>query len=204
MTAALAIRLTLLMTLMPGADTQNAGRAARGPGRRAVAQAVPGRDRDGRLHLAGGAGPGPVEQLRDMLLAGIDAGHREHDHRAVTVGDLDTGSIDGSLTRVPDSDANRQAYGSAGTTDDSSPYRSYGQRLEMAVCVVHGPLVCADGAICRPQHEYRLTGFLAERRQRMVMLDQAEAVLIVNIQLFCGAAGPRSRGSEADATLAVG
>ena len=31
-------------------------------------------------------------------------------------------SIDGSLTRVPDSDANRQAYGSAGTADGSSPY----------------------------------------------------------------------------------
>ena len=30
-------------------------------------------------------------------------------------------SIDGSLTRVPDSDANRQAYGSAGTADGSSP-----------------------------------------------------------------------------------
>ena len=71
-------------------------------------------------------GPGPVEQLRDLLLAGIDAGHREHDHRAVTVGDLDTGSIDGSLTRVPDSDANRQAYGSAGADPMTPPpTRSY-------------------------------------------------------------------------------
>ena len=30
--------------------------------------------------------------------------------------------IDGSLIRVPDSDADRQAYGSAGTADGSSPY----------------------------------------------------------------------------------
>jgi hypothetical protein len=38
------------------------------------------------------------------------------------VGDLDVGSIDGSLIRVPDSAANRTAFGSAGTADDSSPY----------------------------------------------------------------------------------
>ena len=96
-------------------------------------------------------GPGPVEQLRDMLLAGIDAGHREHDHRAVTVGDLDTGSIDGSLTRVPDSDANREAYGSAGTTDDSSPYPQLRElRLSHAstratLAVVTGPSGAAAG-----------------------------------------------------------
>jgi hypothetical protein len=40
----------------------------------------------------------------------------------VTVGDLDVCSIDGSLTRVPDTPANRQAYGSAGTADGSAPY----------------------------------------------------------------------------------
>ena len=67
-------------------------------------------------------GPGPLEQLRDRVLAGVDAEHRDHDYRAVIVGDLDTCSIDGSLTRVPDTPANRQAFGSAGTADDSSPY----------------------------------------------------------------------------------
>ncbi len=56
------------------------------------------------------------------MLAGVDASHRDHDYRAVTVGDLDICSIDGSLTRVPDTPANRQAFGSAGTADDSSPY----------------------------------------------------------------------------------
>src|SRR5207302_9872396 len=48
--------------------------------------------------------------------------HRSRDFRAVTAGDLEVGSIDGSLIRVPDSAANRQAFGSAGTADDSSPY----------------------------------------------------------------------------------
>src|SRR5258708_1273321 len=62
----------------------------------------------------GGAGAQPLEELRDRLLAGIDAEHRDHDWRAVTVGDLDVFSIDGSLTRVPDTPANRQAFGSAG------------------------------------------------------------------------------------------
>jgi len=43
-----------------------------------------------------------------------------------TVGDsgheLDLGSIDGSVTRVPDTPANREAFGSTGTADDSGPY----------------------------------------------------------------------------------
>jgi hypothetical protein len=86
-----------------------------------------------------------------MLLAGIDAEHREHDHRAVTVGDLDTGSIDGSLTRVPDSDANREAHGSAGTADDSSPCPQLRElRLSHAstratLAVVTGPSGAAAG-----------------------------------------------------------
>ena len=125
MTCALAIRFTLLMTLMP-ADADYAevmaallGDLAAG----AVAAAVPAADRDGRLAPGG---------RRSARAAGascgtgcwpaIDAEHREHDYRAVTVGDLDACSIDGSLTRVPDTPANRQAFGSAGTADDSSPY----------------------------------------------------------------------------------
>ena len=67
-------------------------------------------------------GPGPLEQLRDLVLAGVDAEHREHDFRAVMAGDLDACSTGGSLTRVPDTPANREAFGSAGTADDSSPY----------------------------------------------------------------------------------
>ena len=89
----------------------------------AVAAAVPAADRDGGLHLAGRArARRRWSSCGTWLLAGIDAEHREHDYRAVTVGDLDVGSIDGSLTRVPDTPANRQAFGSAGTADDSSPY----------------------------------------------------------------------------------
>jgi hypothetical protein len=124
MTPALAIRFILLMTLMP-ADADYAGVMAALLGDLA---GVPWQ-RPYQLPTATVAstwrdalGPVPLEQLRDLLLAGIDAEHRDHDYRAVTVGDLDVGSIDGSLTRVPGTPANREAFGSAGTADDSSPY----------------------------------------------------------------------------------
>ncbi len=124
MTPALAIRFILLMTLMP-ADADYAGVMAALLGDLA---GVPWQ-RPYQLPTATVAstwrdalGPVPLEQLRDLLLAGIDAEHRDHDYRAVTVGNLDVGSIDGSLTRVPGTPANRQAFGSAGTADDSSPY----------------------------------------------------------------------------------
>jgi hypothetical protein len=103
MTPALAIRFTLLMTLMPDADYTEVMAALLGD-----LAAVPWQ-RPYQLPTATVActwrdavGPGPLEQLRDRLLAALDAEHHEHDYRAVTVGELDACSIDGSLTRVPD------------------------------------------------------------------------------------------------------
>ena len=124
MTPALAIRFTLLMTLMPSdADYAEVMAALMGD-----LVAVPWQ-RPYTLPTATVActwrealGPAPLEQLRDLVLAGVDAEHQACDWRAVAVGDLDACSIDGSLTRVPDTPANRQAFGSAGTADDSSPY----------------------------------------------------------------------------------
>jgi hypothetical protein len=146
MSLALAIRFTVLMTLMPDADYAEVLDALFGdlvlvPWQRpchvpTAAVACTWRE---------AIGPAPLERLRDRLLAGIDGEHREHDYRAVTVGDLETGSIDGSLIRVPDSVANRQAYGSAGTADDSSPYpqlrelRISGASTRAAFGVVTGP-----------------------------------------------------------------
>ena len=57
-----------------------------------------------------------------MVLAAACAEHDEHDYRAVHVGDLRLGSIDGTVTRMPDTPANRAAFGSTGTGDDSAPY----------------------------------------------------------------------------------
>ena len=90
-------------------------------------------------------GPRPLERLRDRLLAGIDAEHCGHDYRAVMAGDLEVCSIDGSLIRVPDSHANRKAFGSAGTADDSAPYpqlrelRCSAASTRAALGVVTGP-----------------------------------------------------------------
>ena len=123
MSPALAIRFTLLMTLVPDADYTEVIETLLGD-----LVLVPWQ-RPYRVPTAAAActwrealGPAPLERLRDMALAGIDGEHRARDYRAVTVGDLEVGSIDGSLIRVPDTPANRQAFGSAGTADDSSPY----------------------------------------------------------------------------------
>ena len=123
MSPALAIRFTLLMTLVPDADYAEVIETLLGD------LALVPWQRPYRVPTAAAActwrealGPAPVERLRDLALAGVDGEHRAHDYRAVTAGDLEVGSIDGSLVRVPDTPANRQAFGSAGTADDSSPY----------------------------------------------------------------------------------
>jgi hypothetical protein len=151
MTAGLAIRFTLLMTLM-AADYAEVMAALIGD-----LAAVPWQ-RPYALPTATVAcawreavGPGPLEQLRDLLLAAIDAEHHGRDYRAVTVGDLDACSIDGSLTRVPDTPANRAAFGSAGTADDSSPYpqlrelRLSHASTRAALAVTCGPSGAAAG-----------------------------------------------------------
>jgi len=122
-TPALAIRLVLLITLMPGADYAEVTAALLGdlaavPWQRPYQPPTATVISTWREAL----GPEPLQRLRDLLLAAISDEHNDHDYRAVIAGDLDVGSIDGSLTRVPDTPANREAYGSAGTADDSAPY----------------------------------------------------------------------------------
>jgi hypothetical protein len=123
MTPALAIRFTLLMTLTPDAGYPEVIGVLLGD------LAVVPWQRPYRVPTAAVActwreaiSAAPLEQLQDLALAGVDGEHRSRDYRAITVGDLEAGSIDGSLIRVPDTPANRAAFGSAGTADDSSPY----------------------------------------------------------------------------------
>ena len=132
MSPALTIRFTLLMTLVTDADYTEVMAILLGD-----LVLVPWQ-RPCQVPTAAAAciwrealGPAPLERLRDLVLAGIDGEHRSRDYRAVTVGDLEVGSIDGSLIRVPDSPANRAAFGSAGTADDSSPYP---QLRELRIC----------------------------------------------------------------------
>ncbi|MGH3125810.1 MAG: hypothetical protein ACRDND_32945, partial [Streptosporangiaceae bacterium] len=152
MTPALVIRLTLLMTLLRDADYAEVVAALLGdlalvPWQRPYALATATVFSTWREAV----GPGPLQELRDLLLAAIDAEHRGNDYRAVTIGDLDACSIDGSLTRVPDTPANREAFGSAGTADDSSPYPQLRElRLSHAstratLAVVSGPSGAAAG-----------------------------------------------------------
>ena len=84
LTPALAIRLTLLMTLMPDADYAEVMAALLGdlplvPWQRPYQ--VPTATVACTWRAA--IGPHPLERLRDKVLAGIDTEHREHDWRAI-------------------------------------------------------------------------------------------------------------------------
>ena len=127
MTAAAAIRATILMALMPGAGYAGVLAAVFGdlvlvPWQRPFQIPTPKVLGTWRAAL----GLAPLARLQARLLAAVGGEHRDHDYRAVYVGDsgheLDLGSIDGSVTRVPDTPANREAFGSTGTADDSGPY----------------------------------------------------------------------------------
>jgi hypothetical protein len=178
MTAAMVIRLVLLMTLMPGSCYAEAIAAMLGdlplvPWHRryqvpAPAVACTWRD---------AAGPAPLEELQDKALAGIDAGHRDHDWRAVLAGALEVCSIDGSLTRVPDTAENRDAFGSAGTADGSAPYPQLRElRCQVAstratVGVVTGPSG-AGGGRDKGEAEQKLLDEALEKYPRIFTPDR--------------------------------
>ena len=168
-TAAMVIRLVLLMTLMPGSCYAEAIAALLGDlplvpwhrRYRVPTDAVACTWRDA-------VGAAPLEQLRDRALAGIDAEHRDHDWRSVFAGALEVCSIDGSLTRMPDTPANRAAFGSAGTADGSSPYPQVRElRCQVAstraiVGVVTGPAGAGAGRDKGEAEQKLLDGALAK------------------------------------------
>jgi len=123
LTRAFVIRAIILMTLMPDADAREvisalAGDLALVPWARAWRPASPRALGDWRQAL----GPEPLEELRDVVLRASHAEHEERDWRAVVTGRLKVSSADGTLIRVPDTPANRAAFGSVGTDDDSAPF----------------------------------------------------------------------------------
>jgi hypothetical protein len=123
MTMAAAVRAVLLMGLMPDAGYGEILSALFGDLALLPWHAPFGVPTDTVLGAwRHAAGPEPLLRLRDKVLAASDAEHQEHDYRAIQVGDLRLGSIDGSVTRMADTPANRAEYGSPGTCDDSAPY----------------------------------------------------------------------------------
>ncbi len=123
---AFMIRVIVLLALMPDADAREAvtalaGDLARVPWARAWVPASARAAGDWRNAL----GPGPLEELRDIVLRASWQEHEDRDWRAVIIGrnrPLKVSSLDGTLVRVPDTPANRAAFGSVGTGDDSSPF----------------------------------------------------------------------------------
>jgi Insertion element 4 transposase N-terminal len=123
---AFMIRVIVLMTLLPGADVREAVIALAGdlgmvPWARAWVPASPRALRDWRNAL----GPEPLEELQAIVLGASWREHEDRDWRAVIIGrdkPLKTGSLDGTLIRVPDTPANRAAFGSTGTSDDTGPF----------------------------------------------------------------------------------
>ena len=126
LTRAFMIRVIVLMTLMPDAGIREvlialAWDLALVPWARAWVPASARAAGDWRNAL----GPEPLEELQDIVLRASWAEHEDRDWRAVFIGrnrPLKTGSLDGTLIRVPDTSANRAAFGSAGTGDDSAPF----------------------------------------------------------------------------------
>jgi len=123
LTRAFMLRAIVLMTLVPDAGIREAVSALAGdlalvPWARAWVPASARACGDWRSAL----GPEPLEELRDIVL---EASGREHEARGwceAGAGGLTVCSLDGTLMRVPDTPANRAAFGSVGTADDSSPF----------------------------------------------------------------------------------
>jgi hypothetical protein len=126
LTRAFVIRVIVLMTLVPDADAREAlialaGDLALVPWARAWVPASARALGDWRNAL----GPEPLEELLDIVLGASWAEHEGRDWRAAAIGrgrPLKVSSLDGTLIRVPDTPANRAAFGSVGTGDDSSPF----------------------------------------------------------------------------------
>jgi len=135
MSVAATIRAVLLMTVMPDADhrevlTTLLGELTAVPWQRP--HAVPSSTVLATWRTA--IGEAPLQQLQRELLAAVVAEHRddaEHrdgaEHRddaAARVevgGGLRLGAIDGTVTRMPDTAANRAAFGTAGQAETGYP-----------------------------------------------------------------------------------
>jgi len=123
MSVAFTIRAVLLMTVMPDADAREVlttllGELVGVPWRRA--HTVPSGTVLSSWRTA--IGPAPLQELQREVLAAVVAEHRDDAAAQVEVGGgLRLGAIDGTVTRMPDTRANRAEFGSAGQADTGYP-----------------------------------------------------------------------------------
>src|SRR4249919_712140 len=123
MSVACTIRAVLLMTVMPDADAREVlttllGELTAVPWRRA--HAVPSGTVLSTWRAA--IGEAPLQQLQREVLAAVGAEHRDPALPRVEVGGgLRLGAIDGTVTRMPDTAANRAAFGTAGQAETGYP-----------------------------------------------------------------------------------
>lgn len=123
MSVAATIRAVLLMTVMPDADAREVLTALLGeltavPWQRP--HAVPSGTVLSTWRTA--IGEAPLQQLQRELLAAVVTEHRDPALPRVEVGGgLRLGAIDGTVTRMPDTAANRAAFGTAGAAETGYP-----------------------------------------------------------------------------------
>ena len=129
MSVAFTIRAVLLMTLMPDADSREVlttllGELTAVPWQRP--HAVPSGTVLSTWRAA--IGPAPLQQLQREVLDAVIAEHRDPpEHRDPDLprvevgGGLRLGAIDGTVTRMPDTRANRAAFGTAGAAETGYP-----------------------------------------------------------------------------------
>ena len=123
MSVAFTIRAVLLMTLMPDADAREVLTTLLGELVEVLwqrAHTVPSGTVLSTWRTA--IGPAPLQELQRELLAAVVAEHRPDGLFAVEVGGgLRLGSIDGTVTRMPDTAANRAVFGTAGVAETGYP-----------------------------------------------------------------------------------
>jgi hypothetical protein len=126
LTAAFMIRVLVLMTLMPDARPGDVIAALAGdltlvPWSKRWRPASERACCDWRKAL----GPAPLEELQAAVLAAAGKEHAARPGQCLVTGrsrPLSVHSADGSLLRVPDTPANRAAFGSVGTADDPAAW----------------------------------------------------------------------------------
>ena len=123
MSVACTIRAVLLMTVMPDADSREVlttllGELTAVPWQRP--HAVPSGTVLSTWRTA--IGEAPLQQLQRELLAAVVTEHLDPALPRVEVGGgLRLGAIDGTVTRMPDTAANRAAFGTAGQAETGYP-----------------------------------------------------------------------------------